>query len=66
MTARVEDSPNATLSLRMALFRGASVAELAYPLSMLAVMVLVLLPASVWAFGAAVDKGRRDGSLLHY
>ena len=29
-------------------------------------MAAVLLPVSVLAFSRAVEKGRRDGSLMHY
>lgn len=52
--------------MRLALLQGATLAELERPLSILAGMAVTVLPVSVWAFDRAVEKGRRDGSLLHY
>ena len=53
-------------AMRLALFKGASLADLRGSLLKLGIMAAVLLPAGIWAFSKAVDKGRRDGSLLHY
>ena len=53
-------------SMRLALFQGQSVAELWLPLTVLASMAAVLLPVSLLAFSWAVDRSRRDGSLIQY
>jgi ABC-2 type transport system permease protein len=53
-------------AMRMAILRGYSVIMLWKPLAILAAMAAVLVPLGVWAFAAAVEKGRRDGSLMHY
>ncbi|MCP3915097.1 MAG: ABC transporter permease [bacterium] len=53
-------------AMRLALFSGATVLELWRELACLGGMALVLLPVSLLAFGRAVEKGRYDGSLMHY
>ena len=53
-------------AMRSAIFTGRSVTELWAPLAVLTGMALVLLPGSLWAFSRAVEKGRRDGSLIQY
>jgi len=53
-------------AMRMAILRGHTVWMLWKPLIVLAATGAVLIPLGVWAFAAAVDKGRRDGSLMHY
>ncbi|MCP4549325.1 MAG: ABC transporter permease, partial [bacterium] len=53
-------------AMRRALFEGQSLRDLWLPLTVLAAMAVVLLPASLWAFSQAVEKGRRDGSLVQY
>lgn len=53
-------------AMRSAIFAGHTVVELWMPLTVLAAMALVLLPGSLWAFSWAVEKGRRDGSLIQY
>jgi ABC-2 type transport system permease protein len=52
--------------LRMAMLKGFSLAMLWREVAVLASMAAILLPASVWAFSKAVEKGRRDGTLMHY
>lgn len=53
-------------ALRQAIFGGASPTELWYPLVVLAGISVVLLPSSLWLFSRAVDRGRREGSLIQY
>lgn len=53
-------------ALRQAMLKGASIIVLWREITILGVMAVVLLPASVWVFAKAVDKGRRDGTLMHY
>jgi ABC-2 type transport system permease protein len=53
-------------ALRMTMLKGYSVAMVARPLGILAAIVAVLLPLSVALFVAAVQKGRREGTLTHY
>lgn len=53
-------------AMRLAIFQGYTVKMLWHPLAVLAGMAIVLLPLSVWTFSKAVEKGRRDGSLMQY
>jgi len=53
-------------AMRLAILKGHSVAMLWRQLAVLGGMGAVLLPFSVWCFSRAVQKGRRDGSLMHY
>lgn len=53
-------------SLRLAMLKGASVVVLWREILILAIMAGIFLPASVWIFSKAVEKGRRDGTLMHY
>ena len=53
-------------ALRQAVLNGASISMLWREVLILGAMAVVLLPGSVWVFGKAVDKGRRDGTLVHY
>ncbi len=53
-------------AMRLAVLQGHSIGMLRKQLAILAVMAVLLLPLSVWIFGKAVAKGRRDGSLMHY
>lgn len=52
--------------MRLAVLQGAPLAALWKEIAVLAAMAAVLLPVSVLAFSRAVEKGRRDGSLMHY
>lgn len=52
--------------LRLALLQGAGGSDLLQPLSTLAICAAVLVPLSILAFGAAVRRARRDGSLTHF
>lgn len=53
-------------AMRLALFEGSTPLELLKPYLILGLSAAILLPLSVWCFAMAVEKGRRDGSLLHY
>jgi ABC-2 type transport system permease protein len=53
-------------ALRETILKGYSVSMVAKPLGVLALMAAVLLPLSVSLFYAAVQQGRREGTLTHY
>jgi ABC-2 type transport system permease protein len=53
-------------ALRLTMLRGGSIMSIARPMWTLAVMAVILLPASVAIFAAAVRKGRREGTLAQY
>jgi ABC-2 type transport system permease protein len=53
-------------ALRLTMLKGHSVIMVANPLTKLAVIAAVLLPASVALFAAAVRKGRKEGTLMQY
>lgn len=53
-------------AMRLAVLKGHSIPMLWRQLLTLGGMSIVLLPLSVWSFSRAVDKGRRDGTLMHY
>lgn len=53
-------------ALRLAMLKGYSVGMLWNQTAVLGAMAVILLPGSVWVFARAVDKGRRDGTLMHY
>ena len=53
-------------AMRLALLQGASFSELMPDILALGAFCVILLPASLLAFGYAVKWARRDGSLTHY
>ena len=53
-------------AMRLAMLRGYTIVQLWRQAVILAGMSIVLLPLAVWCFSRAVEKGRRDGSLMHY
>lgn len=53
-------------ALRLTLLRGYTLAQVRPQLLLLGIMGAILLPLSTLAFGLAVRKGRRDGSLMQY
>lgn len=53
-------------AMRLAILRGHTIIQLWRQIAVMAGMSVVLLPLSVWCFSLAVEKGRRDGSLMHY
>lgn len=52
--------------MRMAMLNGAEPAALADKIAILAGFAVVLLPAGIYAFNAAVDTAKRTGSLVEY
>lgn len=53
-------------ALRMTMLRGYSLVMVSRPLITLAVMALVLMPASLLLFAATVRQGRKEGTLMQY
>jgi ABC-2 type transport system permease protein len=53
-------------ALRMTMLKGYSLQMIAHPLLVLALMALILLPASLAIFAAMVRKGRIEGTLMEY
>lgn len=52
--------------VRRAVFKGATLADLAAPLGGLTLFCAVMLPLGLLAFGATLRRARHDGSLNHY
>jgi len=53
-------------ALRLCLLKGISVWSLGKDLLILLVLSGILFPISLWIFGKALQKAKRDGSLVHY
>jgi ABC-2 type transport system permease protein len=53
-------------ALRLTILKGGTIVTVAKPAGTLAVMAVVLLPASVAIFAAAVRRGRKEGTLTQY
>lgn len=53
-------------ALRMTMLKGYSLVLVAKPLATLVGIAVILLPASLGLFTAAVRKGRREGTLMQY
>jgi len=66
MIAAMLPTTYALEAMRQAMLNGASIVVLGREVLILGSMAAVLLPASVWVFAWAVNKGRRDGTLMHY
>ncbi len=52
--------------IRRVLIQGQGLAEVQQPLATLLAYLLVLLPFSVWVFNRAVQRAKREGSLIQY
>lgn len=52
--------------LRLCLLKGAPLAALKEDLLILFLLTVILCPISVWTFGKALKKAKKDGSLTHY
>jgi ABC-2 type transport system permease protein len=52
--------------IRRVLIEGQGLAQVREPLVTLLVFLAVLLPLSVWGFGRAVRRAKREGSLIQY
>lgn len=52
--------------IRQVLIEGRGLSEVTQPLSTLLIFLAVLLPFSLWVFGRAVRRAKREGSLIQY
>ena len=52
--------------IRQVLIEGHGLAEVTQPLFTLLIFLAVLLPFSLWVFGRAVRRAKREGSLIQY
>ncbi|CAN5700908.1 hypothetical protein BH20ACI3_BH20ACI3_28310 [soil metagenome] len=52
--------------IRRVLLEGRGFAEVTEPFVILLIMLGVLLPFSLWVFGRAVRRAKREGSLIQY
>jgi ABC-2 type transport system permease protein len=52
--------------IRQVMIEGHGFAQVTQPLLVLLCFLLVLLPFSVWVFGRAVRRAKREGSLIQY
>src|SRR6185295_19552891 len=52
--------------IRQVLIEGHGLAEVTRPLFTLLAFLVVLLPFSLWVFGRAVRRAKREGSLIQY
>jgi len=52
--------------IRRVLIEGQSLGDVQQPLITLLIFLVVLLPFSLWVFGRAVRKAKREGSLIQY
>ncbi|MFH1857436.1 MAG: ABC transporter permease [Candidatus Omnitrophota bacterium] len=53
-------------ALRLCLLKGLPLGLLKKDLLVLTALTLILFPISVWIFGKALRKAKKDGSLVHY
>jgi ABC-2 type transport system permease protein len=52
--------------IRQVLIEGHTLAQVTSPLFTLLAFLVVLLPFSLWVFGGAVQRAKREGSLIQY
>jgi ABC-2 type transport system permease protein len=52
--------------IRAVLIQGKGLSEVGTPLVTLLVFLVVLLPFSLWVFGRAIKRAKREGSLIQY
>src|SRR5260370_18903060 len=52
--------------IRRVLIEGQGFSQVSEPLFMLLVFLVILLPFSLWVFGRAVRRAKREGSLIQY
>ena len=52
--------------IRQVLIEGRGLSEVTEPLTTLLIFLAVLLPFSLWVFGRAVRRAKREGSLIQY
>lgn len=53
-------------ALRLTWLSGYALGQIQEQLIILGGMAIVFFPLGLWAFSAAVERGKRDGSLMHY
>ena len=53
-------------SLRMGIMNGSTIADLARPLGILALMAAVILPLSFWFFHRSIRRAKKDGTMVLY
>jgi len=52
--------------IRRVLIEGQTLSQVREPLLILLIFLMVLLPFSLWVFGRAVSRAKREGSLIQY
>jgi ABC-2 type transport system permease protein len=52
--------------IRQVLLEGHGISDVTQPLTTLLIFLVVLLPFSLWVFGRAVKRAKREGSLIQY
>ena len=52
--------------IRLCLLKGTSLSALGNDLFVLILLTAVLFPVGLWIFGKALQKAKKDGSLIHY
>ena len=57
---------HALRALRLCLLKGAPLSAVGKDLLVLVLLTAILFPTSLWTFGKALEKTKRDGSLVHY
>lgn len=66
LLAHLNPFAHALTAFRAAALKGAGWPELYPPLLLLGISCAILLPLGLWLFGFALDRARRNGSLLFY
>lgn len=64
--AYINPSTHGLEGIRAVLIQGKSLSEVETPLITLLSFLIVLLPFSLWVFGKAIKRAKREGSLIQY
>lgn len=64
--ANINPSTHGLEGIRGVLIQGKGLAEVQSPLFTLLIFLAVLLPFSLWVFGKAIKRAKREGSLIQY
>jgi len=64
--SRIFPSTYGLAGIRAVLIEGRGLADVSQPLTTLLIFLAVLLPFSLWVFGRAVRRAKREGSLIQY
>jgi ABC-2 type transport system permease protein len=62
----INPSTHGLEGIRGVLIQGQGLAEIQRPLVILFIFLIVLLPFSLWVFGRAIRRAKREGSLIQY